>query len=91
MRMVMNGKRVQELREDKGLSKQALAEAAGINRGTVRRIEREEPIRVKTAKKVGAALEVNLRTIGQPYYEPERAAIMGAVAAEFHLERLQRA
>jgi transcriptional regulator with XRE-family HTH domain len=69
--VVKNGRRVEELREEKGLSKQDLARAAGINPGTLRRIEREEPVQLKTGKKVAGALEVNYQSICQPYYTPE--------------------
>jgi transcriptional regulator with XRE-family HTH domain len=55
----MCGKRVQELRQEKGLSKQQLAAAAGISPDTLRRVEQEEPVQVKTAKKVAKALEVD--------------------------------
>jgi transcriptional regulator with XRE-family HTH domain len=79
MYVVMNGRRVEELRKERGWSKKDLAEAAGINRGTLRRVEREEPVRGETGKKVAGALEVNYLSIGQPYYEPEKAALMGAV------------
>jgi transcriptional regulator with XRE-family HTH domain len=55
---VMNGERVQELREEKGLSKRALAAAAGISVSTVRRAEREKPLYLSTGRKVADALGV---------------------------------
>jgi transcriptional regulator with XRE-family HTH domain len=56
--VVMNSERVQELREEKGLSERALAGAAGISAETVRRAEREEPVRFSTGRAVADALGV---------------------------------
>jgi DNA-binding XRE family transcriptional regulator len=42
--VVMNGERVQSLREEKGLSKRGLAAAAGVSEATLRRVEGEEPV-----------------------------------------------
>jgi transcriptional regulator with XRE-family HTH domain len=83
--VVMNGRRVEELREEKGLSKQDLAAAAGISRGTLRHALRERPVRKKTARKVAVALEVNLRSIAQSYYTPEELPVARAYAAEIVL------
>ena len=74
LKVVVNGKRVQELREEQGWSKRELAEAAGINRDTVARVEREETVRVRTAQKVGAALGVNYRSMTQVYWTPDEVA-----------------
>jgi DNA-binding XRE family transcriptional regulator len=52
MYVEMNGAKVRELREEKGMSKRALAEAAGITPKTARRAEREEPVSLWTARKV---------------------------------------
>jgi DNA-binding XRE family transcriptional regulator len=56
--VVMNSKRVQELREEKGLSKRALAGVAGISETTARRVELEEPVSFRTGRKVAEALGV---------------------------------
>jgi transcriptional regulator with XRE-family HTH domain len=56
--VVMNGERVQELREEKGLSKRALAAAAGISMTTARRVEGEEPVTFRTGCAVASALGV---------------------------------
>jgi len=74
----MNGRRVEELREEKGLSKQELAAAAGVSPSTLRSAVREKPVQVKTAKKVGGALEVDPRSIAQAHYEPDEAAFVNA-------------
>jgi transcriptional regulator with XRE-family HTH domain len=77
---VMNSKRLEELREEKGLSKRELAEAAGISMKTLRRVESEKPVRKATAWKVAGVFGVHPRSIGQSYWKPEMAARMGAVA-----------
>ena len=56
--LVMNSERVKELREEKGLSKQALASVAGISVDTARRVEAEEPLRFRTGRAVAGALGV---------------------------------
>jgi transcriptional regulator with XRE-family HTH domain len=67
MYVAMYGERVRELREEKGMSKRALAEAAGITPKTARRAEREEPVSLWTARKVAAALGVeSVRGLGRP-------------------------
>ena len=42
MYLEMKGARVQELREDKGLSKRGLADVASISMSTARRVEGED-------------------------------------------------
>jgi transcriptional regulator with XRE-family HTH domain len=87
MYVVMNSRRIQELRKEKDLSKQELAAAAGISRGTLRHALRERPVRKKTARKVAAALEVNLRSIAQPQYTADRLPVARAYAAEIVLSK----
>jgi transcriptional regulator with XRE-family HTH domain len=58
MYLEMNGARVQELREEKGLSKRALAAAAGLSPETVRSVEREKPVTFRTGRAVANALGV---------------------------------
>ena len=67
---VMNSKRVQELREKKGLSRQKLAAAAGISLSTANRVEREEPVQVATAWKVAGAFGMHPRDIARPADRP---------------------
>jgi transcriptional regulator with XRE-family HTH domain len=87
MYLVMNGRKVEELRAEKGWSRQALARAAGISPITLRRAEQEEPVLVSTARKVGEALEVNPRHLAQVYYAPEGLPVARAYAAEIVLSR----
>jgi transcriptional regulator with XRE-family HTH domain len=58
MYVVMNNQRVQELREEKGLSKRDLATAAGVSETALKRVEREEPVAFRTRRKVATALGV---------------------------------
>jgi len=58
MALVMNAERVQELREGQGMSRRALADAAGISAETVRRAEREVPVTFRTGRALAAALGV---------------------------------
>jgi transcriptional regulator with XRE-family HTH domain len=86
MYLVMNSKRIQELREEKGLSRRELAEAAGISMDTLRRVEREEPVSLKTAFHIAEVLEVpHPRAISQPHYTPEELPDARAYAAEILL------
>jgi transcriptional regulator with XRE-family HTH domain len=56
--VVMSRERVQELREEKGLSKQALVGAAGISVSTARNVERDVPVAFRTGRAVAGALGV---------------------------------
>ncbi len=60
-RMIAFGKRVREVRKDKGISQERLAEMAGIDRSYMGNIERgEKNITLKKAYEVCDALEVDL-------------------------------
>ena len=59
MYVEMHSDKVQELRSARGMSRRDLAAAAGISLSAARRVERAEPVRVRTAKAVAAALEVD--------------------------------
>jgi transcriptional regulator with XRE-family HTH domain len=56
--VVMNSERVRELREEKGLSKRALAGVAGISVSTARNVERAVPVTFRTGRAVAEALGV---------------------------------
>ena len=58
MYLAMDGERVRELREEKGLSKRALAGVAGISESTVRRVEGERSVTFRTGRAVAEALGV---------------------------------
>jgi transcriptional regulator with XRE-family HTH domain len=58
MSLVMNAERVQELREEKGMTSQDLAAVAGISVKTVRRVEREKPVMFRTGRAVADTLGV---------------------------------
>jgi transcriptional regulator with XRE-family HTH domain len=65
------GEQVKSLREERGMTKRDLAEAAGISRTTVRNAERGEPVRTKTARGVATALGVYpLQRLGRPAHRP---------------------
>ena len=56
--VVMDSSRVRELREEKGMTRRDLAGAAGISAETVRRAEREKPVRFSSGRAVDEALGV---------------------------------
>ncbi len=56
MYVVMDTPKVRELREERGLSRRDLARAVGLAESTLRSVERGEPARLATARKVAAYL-----------------------------------
>jgi transcriptional regulator with XRE-family HTH domain len=58
MSLVMNTERVQELREEKGMTRRDLAAVAGISMTTARRVEREKPMMFRTGRAVAGALGI---------------------------------
>jgi transcriptional regulator with XRE-family HTH domain len=58
MSLVMNTERVQELREEKGMTRRDLAAVAGISMTTARRVEREKPVMFRTGRAVADALGI---------------------------------
>jgi transcriptional regulator with XRE-family HTH domain len=56
--VVMNSERVEELREEKGLSKRDLAGVAGVSVSTAKRVERELAVMFRTGRAVAKALGV---------------------------------
>jgi transcriptional regulator with XRE-family HTH domain len=64
MFVVMDGEQIQELRQERGLSRPQFAQEAGVSVSTLANLERGANVRLKTARKVGAALEVDPRSLG---------------------------
>ncbi|MBA2056324.1 helix-turn-helix transcriptional regulator [Psychrobacter cryohalolentis] len=63
-RMVTFGKRVREVRKSKGISQEALAEIAGIDRSYMGNIERgEKNITLKKAYEICDALSVDIKDL----------------------------
>jgi transcriptional regulator with XRE-family HTH domain len=56
--VVMNSEGVKKLREENGLSKRALADVAGVSVSTLRKVEREVPVRFRTGRAVADELGV---------------------------------
>jgi transcriptional regulator with XRE-family HTH domain len=54
--VVMNSERVKDLREEKGMTRRDLADAAGVSVQTAKRVELEEPVRFSTGRAVAGAL-----------------------------------
>ena len=53
---MMNGNNVRKIREDRLISKMELARLAGVTSATIDRIERGEPCRMETKRKIILAL-----------------------------------
>jgi transcriptional regulator with XRE-family HTH domain len=71
MYVVLYPEKVRALREERGMNKRDLASVAGVSPKTARNAERGEPVRLKTARKVAAALGVNpLQPLGRPAHRP---------------------
>jgi transcriptional regulator with XRE-family HTH domain len=67
MYVELDGPQVQAMRQERGMSRRALAARAGLGMSTVARVEAgEAAVRLKTARKVGAALEVDPKSLGRP-------------------------
>ncbi len=64
--LVMDGERVRSLREERGMSQRQLAEASGVSKKTLTNVEASK-VRVlpSTARKIGAALEVDPRSLAR--------------------------
>ena len=61
-----DGPKVRALRESHEPSARVFAQKAGVSRRTLTRVERNEgPVRTGTARKIGAALEVDPRTFAR--------------------------
>jgi predicted transcriptional regulator len=66
MHVKTDGRKVRALREASGASAGVFAQKAGVSRRTLAGVERNEgPVAAKTARKIGAALEVDARTFAR--------------------------
>lgn len=63
---VMDGEKIEAMREERGLSRQELAQEAGISMETLRRVERGERIAAHTGRKVARVFGMHPREIGRP-------------------------
>ncbi len=63
MFVVMDGPKVRAMREERGMPQRELAEVAGVSRGTMASLERGANVRLGTARKVGAALGVDPKSL----------------------------
>jgi transcriptional regulator with XRE-family HTH domain len=66
MYAVMDGERIQEMREECGLSRQEFAREAGIAVDTVARVERSERVQAKTGWRVARVFGVHPKEMGTP-------------------------
>ena len=66
MYVVMNAEKIEAMRQEHGLSRQELAERAGIARETIARMERSERVRAKTAWKVARVFGLHPKAVGRP-------------------------
>jgi transcriptional regulator with XRE-family HTH domain len=62
----MDGERIEAMRQERGLSRQELAERAGVSLKTVARVERGEWVRRATGRKVAKVFGMHPREIGRP-------------------------
>ncbi len=66
MHVEIDGSQVRRMRGSRAFSGAHFARRAGISPGTLRRVERNEgPVRPDTARKIGAALDVDPRTFAR--------------------------
>jgi transcriptional regulator with XRE-family HTH domain len=63
---VMNGDKLEAMREERGLSREDLAREAGISAETVSKAERGHRVRGKTAWKVANVFGVHPSEMGHP-------------------------
>ena len=66
MYAVMDGEEVQAMRQERGLSRQELAQEAGITMSTLRSVERGERVRKATGWKVARVFGMHPRELGRP-------------------------
>ena len=66
----MNGEKVRSLRKAQGLYKKDLARLANVTQPTLRRAEQSRRVYPATARKLGKALGVDPRSLGQRSSKP---------------------
>jgi transcriptional regulator with XRE-family HTH domain len=65
MYVVMDGERVEAMRQERGLSRHALAQEAGISPSTVANAERGGVVRLRTVRRVSRVLGVPPKSLGR--------------------------
>jgi transcriptional regulator with XRE-family HTH domain len=81
----MDGEQVRSLREMDEASVAELAKRAGISPDTLRRAERNGgPVRVKTARAIGGALDVDPRSIARAVWTRRPVGRFDVEAHELH-------
>jgi transcriptional regulator with XRE-family HTH domain len=63
---VMDGEKIEAMRQERGLSRQQLAERAVIAMSTLRRVERGERVRAATGWRVARVFGIHPNEIGTP-------------------------
>jgi transcriptional regulator with XRE-family HTH domain len=63
---VMDGERVEAMRQERGLSRREFAKVAGIGESTARRVENGERILVRTAWDVAGVFGLHPKELGKP-------------------------
>jgi transcriptional regulator with XRE-family HTH domain len=62
---VMDGEKIEAMRQERGLSRQEFAERAGISMSTLRSVERGRRVRAKTGWRVARGFGVHPQEIGR--------------------------
>jgi DNA-binding XRE family transcriptional regulator len=78
----MDGEKVSALREERGLTRTALTEVAGISRDTLLRVERGQPVRMGIGWKVARPLGVKPWEIGELVLEGRNAYLRRFIGLE---------
>jgi transcriptional regulator with XRE-family HTH domain len=73
---VMDGEKIQAMRQARGLSREEFAQEAGISVDMVASVERGELVRATTGWRVALALGVHPREIGRPASNDEQLAFL---------------
>jgi transcriptional regulator with XRE-family HTH domain len=61
----MDGEKIEAMRQERGLSRQELAQEAGVVVETVARVERGERVRAKTGWRVARVFGVHPKSLGR--------------------------
>jgi transcriptional regulator with XRE-family HTH domain len=62
---VMDGEKIEAMRQERGLSRQQLAQEAGISMSTLRSVERGRRVRARTDWRVARVFGVHPQDIGR--------------------------